>query len=212
MGSAARGSGGALLRGLCRATTRRSSVHASSSFDGSFLGERIHQAKQDMSRLLSMSLMKRMSPFFAGRIRENHRLLSSSFASALHEVSSSPSPSVDDVHMTDACILRMKELQAAEGLLKEKKMLRLSVETGGCSGFELLRKSVTNFKRQRNGSLWITSKQMPRRRMTCRRTIRSRIVSPWWWWRSITKIPAYPGTGLQEQTLNLNSVTSRAGA
>ncbi|XP_018726338.2 uncharacterized protein LOC108958513 isoform X3 [Eucalyptus grandis] len=105
MGSAARGSGGALLRGLCRATTRRSSVHASSSFDGSFLGERIHQAKQDMSRLLSMSLMKRMSPFFAGRIRENHRLLSSSFASALHEVSSSPSPSVDDVHMTDACIL-----------------------------------------------------------------------------------------------------------
>lgn len=29
----------------------------------------------------------------------------------------------------------MKELQAAEGSLKEK-MLRLSVETGGCSGFQ----------------------------------------------------------------------------
>ncbi|KAK3437287.1 iron-sulfur assembly protein IscA-like 2, mitochondrial [Eucalyptus grandis] len=135
MGSAARGSGGALLRGLCRAITRRGSVHATSSFDGAFLGERIHQAKQDMSRSSSMSLMKRMNPFFAGRIQENHRLLSSSSASALHEVSSSPSPSVDDVHMTDACIQRMKELQAAEGSLKEK-MLRLSVETGGCSGFQ----------------------------------------------------------------------------
>lgn len=30
---------------------------------------------------------------------------------------------------------RMKELQAAEGSLTEK-MLRLSVETGGCSGFQ----------------------------------------------------------------------------
>ncbi|KAL3745635.1 hypothetical protein ACJRO7_014711 [Eucalyptus globulus] len=139
MGSAARGSGGALLRGLCRAITRRGSVHASSSFDGAFLGERIHQAKQDMSRLLSMSLMKRMSPFFAGRIRENHRLLSSSFASALHEVSSSPSPSVDDVHMTDACIQNFRLLKVC---LKKRKMLRLSVETGGCSGFELLRKSI----------------------------------------------------------------------
>ncbi|KAF8013335.1 hypothetical protein BT93_I1238 [Corymbia citriodora subsp. variegata] len=135
MGSAARGSGVGLLRGLCRGITRRDLVYASSDVHGVLLGGRIHQAKQDMSQSSSMSLMKHISPFFAGRIRENHRLLSSSTSSALHEAPSSPSPSVDDVHMTDACVQRMKELQAAEGSLKEKK-LRLSVETGGCSGFQ----------------------------------------------------------------------------
>ncbi|XP_030475835.1 iron-sulfur assembly protein IscA-like 2, mitochondrial [Syzygium oleosum] len=135
MASAARGSGGGLMRGLRGAIARRSSVCAGSRVDGALLRERIHQAKQDMSRSSSMSLMKRISPFFAGQIRENQRLLSSSSSSALHEASSSSSPSVDDVHMTAACIQRMKELQAAEGSLKEK-MLRLSVETGGCSGFQ----------------------------------------------------------------------------
>ncbi|GLT89991.1 hypothetical protein SLE2022_079450 [Rubroshorea leprosula] len=37
--------------------------------------------------------------------------------------------------MTDNCIKRMKELQATESS-PDEKMLRLSVETGGCSGFQ----------------------------------------------------------------------------
>ncbi|XP_030531730.2 iron-sulfur assembly protein IscA-like 2, mitochondrial [Rhodamnia argentea] len=81
-----------------------------------------------------MSLIKRIAPFFAARIRENHRLLSSS-ASALREASSSPLTSPDDIHPTDSCIQRMKELWESEGSCSEK-LLRLSVETGGCSGFQ----------------------------------------------------------------------------
>ncbi|KAI3442209.1 uncharacterized protein J3R85_001537 [Psidium guajava] len=134
MESAACRSVGGLLRGLYRVIARRNLFYASFNVNGANLGERIHRAKQDTSRLSSMSLMKRMSPLFAGRIRENHRLLSSSSSSVLHE-SSASSPSADDVHLTAACIQRMKELQAAEGSLIEK-MLRLSVETGGCSGFQ----------------------------------------------------------------------------
>ncbi|KAK5845717.1 hypothetical protein PVK06_001927 [Gossypium arboreum] len=88
---------------------------------------------------MSRSLIQRISPFFIARIKQNHKLLSSSFSSsssALHEASSeSPSPSLDAVHMTDNCIKRMKELQASEQS-SDHKMLRLSVETGGCSGFQ----------------------------------------------------------------------------
>ncbi|MBA0759862.1 hypothetical protein Gotri_022677 [Gossypium trilobum] len=87
---------------------------------------------------MSRSLIQRISPFFIARIKQNHKLLSSSFSSsssALHEASSeSPSPSPDAVHMTDNCIKRMKELQASEQ--SSDQMLRLSVETGGCSGFQ----------------------------------------------------------------------------
>ncbi|XVE61485.1 hypothetical protein DITRI_Ditri06bG0044200 [Diplodiscus trichospermus] len=94
---------------------------------------------------MSRSLIQRISPFFIARIKQNHKLLRSSYyssssSSALDEVSSessqspSPSPSLDAIHMTDDCIKRMKELQASE--LSEEKMLRLSVETGGCSGFQ----------------------------------------------------------------------------
>ncbi|KAE8684840.1 Iron-sulfur cluster assembly 2-like protein [Hibiscus syriacus] len=85
---------------------------------------------------MSKSLPLRISPFFIARIKQNHKLLSSSFSSsssALHESSSESfeSPSLDAVHMTDSCIKRMKELQSSDN-----KMLRLSVETGGCSGFQ----------------------------------------------------------------------------
>ncbi|XP_048134316.1 iron-sulfur assembly protein IscA-like 2, mitochondrial [Rhodamnia argentea] len=143
MESAACRSGGGLLRGLYRVIARRNLVYASSNVNGANVGERIHQAKQDMSRSSLMPLMKCISPFFAGRIQGNHRLLSSSSSAALHEASSSPSPSADDVHLTAACIQRMKELQAAEG---SRKMLRLSVETGGCSGFQY----VFNFEEKAN--------------------------------------------------------------
>ncbi|KAB2097038.1 hypothetical protein ERO13_A01G138100v2 [Gossypium hirsutum] len=88
---------------------------------------------------MSRSLIQRITPFFIARIKQNHKLLSSSFSSsssAIHEASSeSPSPSLDAVHMTDNCIKRMKELQASEQS-SDHKMLRLSVETGGCSGFQ----------------------------------------------------------------------------
>ncbi|KAG2686604.1 hypothetical protein I3843_09G013700 [Carya illinoinensis] len=83
------------------------------------------------------SLIQRLAPYLAGRIRQNQRLLSSvSSSSALYEASptpSSPSTSPDAVHLTDNW--RMKELQGTEAL-GGKKMLRLCVETGGCSGFQ----------------------------------------------------------------------------
>ncbi|GLT40642.1 hypothetical protein SLA2020_147590 [Shorea laevis] len=85
------------------------------------------------------SLIQSITPFFAARIRRNHILLKSSYSSsswALRDASSqSPSPSPDAVNMTDNCIKRMKELQATESS-PDEKMLRLSVETGGCSGFQ----------------------------------------------------------------------------
>ncbi|KAG5408045.1 hypothetical protein IGI04_004364 [Brassica rapa subsp. trilocularis] len=89
---------------------------------------------------MSRSLVKRFIPYMSARIRENHRMLNrySSVSSALNEASSSPSSqsdssSLEAVHLSDNCIRRMKELQASE---PEKKMLRLAVETGGCSGFQ----------------------------------------------------------------------------
>ncbi|KAK3010718.1 hypothetical protein RJ639_012120 [Escallonia herrerae] len=84
----------------------------------------------------SRSLLRRLTPFFAARIRQSHRLLSSSSALPDHQSPSSspsPSPSVDAVHLTDNCVRRMKELQADEA---QGKMLRLSIEAGGCSGFQ----------------------------------------------------------------------------
>lgn len=82
-------------------------------------------------------LLHRLSFYFAAQIRRNCRLLSSASSSAaLHEASSSsPSPSQDAVHITDNCVRRMKELHASEDSSGEK-MLRLCVETGGCSGFQ----------------------------------------------------------------------------
>ncbi|KAI4300475.1 hypothetical protein L6164_033851 [Bauhinia variegata] len=84
------------------------------------------------------SLIRRLIPYFTSRIRQNHRLLSSS--SALHHVPSSSlssSSSVEPVHVTDNFIRRMKELEADVSSGDGKK-LRLSVETGGCSGFQYI--------------------------------------------------------------------------
>ncbi|KAG2279225.1 hypothetical protein Bca4012_047393 [Brassica carinata] len=81
---------------------------------------------------MSRSLVKRFVPYMSARIRENHGMLNrySSVSSALKEASSS---SMEAVHLSENCIRRMKELQSSE---PEKKMLRLAVETGGCSGFQ----------------------------------------------------------------------------
>ncbi|KAH6798875.1 Iron-sulfur cluster biosynthesis family protein [Perilla frutescens var. frutescens] len=83
----------------------------------------------------SRSLIRRLSPYFSARIRRNSKLLSSSSALRESQLSSSesPSPSTDAVHMTDNCVRRIKELQAEEA---SKKLLRLSIEAGGCSGFQ----------------------------------------------------------------------------
>ncbi|CAH8379556.1 unnamed protein product [Eruca vesicaria subsp. sativa] len=84
----------------------------------------------------SRSLVKRFGPYLSARIRENHRVLnycSSASSSALKEASSESPSSLEAVHLSDNCIRRMKELQASE---PEKKLLRLGVETGGCSGFQ----------------------------------------------------------------------------
>ncbi|XP_010558223.1 PREDICTED: iron-sulfur assembly protein IscA-like 2, mitochondrial [Tarenaya hassleriana] len=98
-------------------------------------------------RAMSRSLIRRVAPFFAARIRDNNRMLNFSSVSALNQVSpsfssesvsssaQSDSPSPDAVHLTQSCIQRMKELQASES---DVKMLRLGVETGGCSGFQYI--------------------------------------------------------------------------
>ncbi|KAK3226847.1 hypothetical protein Dsin_006709 [Dipteronia sinensis] len=90
---------------------------------------------------MSRSLIRRFAPFFAARIRQNHRILTASFSSSsaaaneatVSSSSQSPSHSLDEVHLSDNCIKRMKELQATEN---GKSVLRLGVETGGCSGFQ----------------------------------------------------------------------------
>ncbi|CAN6459850.1 unnamed protein product [Victoria cruziana] len=46
-----------------------------------------------------------------------------------------PEDSLNTLHLTDNCIRRLKELHA-KGELVDGKMLRLSIETGGCSGFQ----------------------------------------------------------------------------
>ncbi|KAI4365641.1 hypothetical protein MLD38_021607 [Melastoma candidum] len=90
-----------------------------------------------MWRTSSTSVVRRTASYFSARIRENSNLLSSASpsSSALHEASALPSLSPDAVHMTESCVQRMKELHATEEYSNEK-MLRLSVETGGCSGFQ----------------------------------------------------------------------------
>ncbi|XP_006659350.1 iron-sulfur assembly protein IscA-like 2, mitochondrial [Oryza brachyantha] len=84
-------------------------------------------------------LLRRVAALLGGRVRANHRLLSSSSpssAAAAAAERASPSPAdPDGVHMTDGCIRRLKELHAKDPPA-EGKMLRLSVEAGGCSGFQ----------------------------------------------------------------------------
>ncbi|OIT20767.1 PREDICTED: iron-sulfur assembly protein IscA-like 2, mitochondrial [Nicotiana attenuata] len=87
-----------------------------------------------MASSSSSSLIRRIVPFFTTRIRQNYRLLNSSASSALSQPQSqSQVEAPDSVLMTESCVRRMKELQAGE---HQEKMLRLSVEAGGCSGFQ----------------------------------------------------------------------------
>ncbi|GER33728.1 iron-sulfur cluster insertion protein ErpA [Striga asiatica] len=81
------------------------------------------------------SLIRRLAPYLSAQVRRNSRLLSSTSAVPKPQLASieSPSQSPDAVHMTDSCVRRMKELQAGES---SKKLLRLSIEAGGCSGFQ----------------------------------------------------------------------------
>ncbi|KAL0344787.1 UNVERIFIED_CONTAM: Iron-sulfur assembly protein IscA-like 2, mitochondrial [Sesamum radiatum] len=83
----------------------------------------------------SRSLIRWLVPYFSARLRQNSRLLSSSSALPESQLSSleSPSSATDTVHLTENCVRRMKELQADEGA---EKLLRLSIEAGGCSGFQ----------------------------------------------------------------------------
>ncbi|WJX89222.1 hypothetical protein P8452_71237 [Trifolium repens] len=88
---------------------------------------------------MQTSLFRRLAPSLAARFQRNESLISyfsSSSSSVLHHVTSSSSSSADvePVHITENCVRRMKELDANESLAGGK-MLRLSVETGGCSGF-----------------------------------------------------------------------------
>ncbi|KAG0466976.1 hypothetical protein HPP92_018556 [Vanilla planifolia] len=77
---------------------------------------------------MSRSLLKRFVQVIHGRMEQNWCLLSSA--------AMEPSPSTHDaIYMTDNCIRRLKELNSEEESCKGK-MLRLSVETGGCSGFQ----------------------------------------------------------------------------
>ncbi|KAL3382041.1 hypothetical protein AABB24_001894 [Solanum stoloniferum] len=88
-----------------------------------------------LSSSSSSSMIRRVVPFFTTRIRQNYRLLNSS-ASALSQPQSQSQSQVeatDSVVMTENCVRRIKELQAGE---HKEKMLRLSVEAGGCSGFQ----------------------------------------------------------------------------
>ncbi|XP_076939173.1 iron-sulfur assembly protein IscA-like 2, mitochondrial [Bidens hawaiensis] len=80
----------------------------------------------------SRSLIQRVAPIFAARIRHNSRLLSSASSSVLAKDPQSSSAN-ESVHLSDNCVRRMKELQASEA---KEKMLRLSIEAGGCSGFQ----------------------------------------------------------------------------
>ncbi|KAL2323084.1 hypothetical protein Fmac_027463 [Flemingia macrophylla] len=67
------------------------------------------------------------------RVRHSHNVVRHS-SSTLH--SATPSSSfAEPVHITQNCVRRMKELEANESSTVGK-VLRLSVETGGCSGFQ----------------------------------------------------------------------------
>lgn len=87
----------------------------------------------------SRSLINRAVPFITARIRGNNRILNSRYYSSASSTQPHPlsepqsSSSSESIHMTDSFVRRMKELQVDED---KEKMLRLSIEAGGCSGFQ----------------------------------------------------------------------------
>ncbi|XP_027349312.1 iron-sulfur assembly protein IscA-like 2, mitochondrial isoform X4 [Abrus precatorius] len=82
---------------------------------------------------MQRSLIQRLAPSLAVQLRLRRRCSSSS---VLHHATSSAAAAsdVEPIHMTKNCIRRMKELEAESSA--NRKLLRLSVETGGCSGFQ----------------------------------------------------------------------------
>nr|CAD1832038.1 unnamed protein product [Ananas comosus var. bracteatus] len=82
------------------------------------------------------SLLGRVAPLLRRRIELNHRLLTSSSAAAEEPLPSrGAAAEAEAVHMTENCVRRLKELCSKDSYV-DGKMLRLSVETGGCSGFQ----------------------------------------------------------------------------
>ncbi|KAF9598730.1 hypothetical protein IFM89_031398 [Coptis chinensis] len=71
-------------------------------------------------------LIHRLTALMTNRVKQNHKILTSLYSSSAAVTVTVP------VCMTDNCIRRLKELHDKE----TGKMLRLSVETGGCSGFQ----------------------------------------------------------------------------
>lgn len=75
-------------------------------------------------------------------LNPNHRapphfpiLARARFSSQAESVEKSFPSQADDLIITDSCVQRMKELHKREDL-KGERMLRVSVEGGGCSGFQ----------------------------------------------------------------------------
>ncbi|KAF8733096.1 hypothetical protein HU200_015461 [Digitaria exilis] len=83
----------------------------------------------------SLPLLRRLAALAGGRVRANHRLLSSSPSAVSAERASQSSAEQEAVRMTEGCVRRLKELHGKEPSA-EGKMLRLRVEAGGCSGFQ----------------------------------------------------------------------------
>ncbi|KAH0462702.1 hypothetical protein IEQ34_010277 [Dendrobium chrysotoxum] len=77
---------------------------------------------------MSRSFLYRVMPLIRVHIERNRRLLTSATEELSPDIHAA-------VYMTDNCVRRLKELNTKEESFKGK-MLRLSVETGGCSGFQ----------------------------------------------------------------------------
>ncbi|TVU06435.1 hypothetical protein EJB05_49651, partial [Eragrostis curvula] len=95
-----------------------------------------HAAAMSSSR----PLLRRLAALAGGRVHANYRLLSAAASSSSPAAVSSEqalqSPAAAEaVRLTEGCVRRIKELHAKEPSA-EGKMLRLSVEAGGCSGFQ----------------------------------------------------------------------------
>ncbi|CAL5011977.1 unnamed protein product [Urochloa decumbens] len=86
-------------------------------------------------------LLRRLAALAGGRVRANHRLLSSSPSAVSAERASQSPVEQEVVRLTEGCVRnfntlqRLKELHGKEPSA-EGKMLRLRVEAGGCSGFQ----------------------------------------------------------------------------
>ncbi|KAK3146950.1 hypothetical protein QOZ80_3BG0275630 [Eleusine coracana subsp. coracana] len=84
----------------------------------------------------SRPLLRRLATLVGGRVRANCRMLSSPTAVSAERAPQLPvGAETEAVRMTEGCVRRIKELHAKEPSA-EGKMLRLSVEAGGCSGFQ----------------------------------------------------------------------------